>query len=170
MKLQTSFTQASLEVARANRVGKATWKDDASRHLSFQNFMLYPLPTIKESLLFTTCHSFLIDFHNPTPYSSLTSLEYQPPCSFPYFLLITWFQNVPLSFANLQLYLHKSVSLREERHFTLKPLFFFFLFKQTNTHLTRWDFCSRVLLIKKSIWICFNLNLIILGKVSTNMK
>ena len=166
MKLHTSFTQVSLDIAKANKVGKATQKGKSPQHLSFQNLTLWPLPTTKESLLLTTCHSLLIAYHNPTPYPPLTSLEHQLLCSSPYFSLISWFHKTPLSFANLQLHLHKSALLREERHFTPKPPFL--LSKQTSTHLTRWGFCSRAPPPhKKSLRICSNLNLTVLGKAHT---
>ena len=161
VKLHTSFTQTSLVVAIANKVGKATQKAESPHHRSFQNLALWPLPTIKESLLLTTCHSLLIAFHNPMPYP--------PLCFSSYFPLITWFHKAPLSFANLQFHLHKNTLLREERHFTPKPLFL--LSKQTSAHLTSCGFSSRAPFPgKKSLWICSYLNLIVLGKISPNMN
>ena len=149
VKLHISFTQASLAVAIANKVGKATQKAESPHHRSFQNLARWPLPTIKESLLLTTCHSLLIAFHNPMPYPPLSSLEHQPLCFSPYFPLITWFHKAPLSFANLQFHLHKNALLREERHFTPKPLFL--LSKQTSVHLTSCGFSLRAPLPHKKI-------------------
>ena len=86
---ETSSTQASLEVAIANKEGKDTLSGSSPHHLFNQNLTFLPLPIEKATLLPKMSQPFRMVFHNPTSSSSLTSQDHHPPTSSPYLPLIT---------------------------------------------------------------------------------
>ena len=103
--------------------------------------LFYNSPIENTILLLNKDPSFLISFHNPTPYPSLTSQIRHPASSTPKFLLITCFQRAPLSSTKCQLHLYKTTLLRVDRHLTPKsPLL---LSEHTNAHFTRSSFHSK---------------------------
>ena len=87
------------------------------------------LHTLKETLLLTITHIFLMDFCSPTLYLSLTSLEHHPSSTFPYLPLIICFPKAYLSVAYRQIHLLRSALLSEAKHLT--PNSPFFLSEQT---------------------------------------
>ena len=85
-EFQTSATHTSLETNKANNEGNNTHNRLSPHHLSFQESTFRPLPTVKEHLELMILQSFLIVFHNLTPYPSFTP-------SFPPIPQITWARN-----------------------------------------------------------------------------
>ena len=83
-----STIQTSFGKTKAYQDGKETHKDLSPHHLSYQNFTFLSFPTKKEVLLLMPI-SFLMVFHNPTPYPSTALQNYHSPSSSSYFPLIT---------------------------------------------------------------------------------
>ena len=91
--------QASLDEVMAYKDGKEVLNRSPPHHLSFQNLTLLPLPMAKAMLPLKISQSFLMVFHNPTSYLSLTSWERHPPSSSLYLPLMTCFQKASLFYA-----------------------------------------------------------------------
>ena len=131
---------------------------------------LCPFPTTKEILELTRCPNFLIAFHRPTAYPSLTpanTTHHVTPHICP---LITWFQKASFSFAKCQLHLPRRALSSRARLFT--PNLPFLLSRQTVVDLTKWGFLSRAPPPHiKSLWICPTLiSLILYGVLECVLK
>ena len=87
----TPLPMPLLKPLRHTKRGKNHIEHRSRTHLSFQNLTLLPFPTKNIVLLSNKDPSFLISFHNPTPYPSLISRVHHPPSSSLNFLLISCF-------------------------------------------------------------------------------
>ena len=131
----SSDTMASFCTAKENIEGNKEHNASSPHQIAFQNIIL--LPSLKEKAEFyrKRGHSLLISFHNPTPKPPLKLRVCQPPEDSPYLLLMTFLHRAFLSFANLQLHLHKRALFSLENFLRPRPPFFFY--EQTKAHLTR---------------------------------
>ena len=73
VQLQYSLTHPSFEAAKANDEGTETCKGVSPSKISFQNLILWQLPTSKEKLLLTLGQQVKIAFQKPNPNSPLIS-------------------------------------------------------------------------------------------------
>ena len=108
------------------KIREASLNGKSPHHLSFQNFTLFPEPTMKQVLTSKSSQPFLFAFQTPTLYFSLTPFMHQTPSSCPYLPTITHFQIGFFSITNLQNHLPKRALLKVPRVLNLNPLFTFF--------------------------------------------
>ena len=110
-----STSQASLESDKANKDGKILHKGSSLHHLSFQNFILLPLPTAKEIIDLKSSQCFQISFHTLTPKESFTTLDLHPSSSSLSFPFMIFFHKESPSLAKRQHHLQKRALLNNKR-------------------------------------------------------
>ena len=139
-----------------------THRGNSPHQVSSQNLILFPSPSSKIQFYFKFTASKFIHFQRPLPALPLGGFGNQPPSSVPYFKLMTIFQTVFSSSANLLAHLVKSALFIRIRLMIPRPPFIFH--RQTFSHFIKWIFLSVELLPqRKSLWIFSSLELTLLG-------
>ena len=92
--IRDDSTNASLFVAKLYKARKAKWRGRSLHHLSVQNFILSPTPTLYWTYLLKTSQPIRILFHKPHPWTPLPNLEVHPAHSSPNFKATTLLQSL----------------------------------------------------------------------------
>ena len=138
-----------------------THKGNSPHQVSSQNLILFLSLSSKIQFCFKFIGSEFIPFQRPLLALPLGGFGNQPPLV-PYFRLMTIFQTIFRSSANLQAHLLKSALFIRIRLLIPRPPFIFH--RQTFSHFIEWIFLSVELLPqKKSLWIFSSLEQTLLG-------